>query len=110
MLAPPLDGARHPAFSKLFVGSELLPGANGLLFTRRPRDAGDRPPVLLHRVIADDKGFTPRGVETDRAAFLARHGNQRSEEHTSELQSLMRISYDVFCLKKKTNKTRITIQ
>src|SRR3546814_5942865 len=30
---------------------------------------------------------------------------QRSEEHTSELQSLMRISYAVFCLKKKTNKT-----
>src|SRR3546814_6579521 len=28
---------------------------------------------------------------------------QRSEEHTSELQSLMRISYAVFCLKKKTN-------
>src|SRR3546814_7384136 len=30
----------------------------------------------------------------------------RSEEHTSELQSLMRISYAVFCLKKKTNKQR----
>src|SRR3546814_5606659 len=29
--------------------------------------------------------------------------NVRSEEHTSELQSLMRISYAVFCLKKKTN-------
>src|SRR3546814_8378208 len=29
----------------------------------------------------------------------------RSEEHTSELQSLMRISYAVFCLKKKQNKT-----
>src|SRR3546814_8228985 len=29
----------------------------------------------------------------------------RSEEHTSELQSLMRISYAVFCLKKTTNKT-----
>src|SRR3546814_9915141 len=29
---------------------------------------------------------------------------QRSEEHTSELQSLMRISYAVFCLKKKTKK------
>src|SRR3546814_6555762 len=29
----------------------------------------------------------------------------RSEEHTSELQSLMRISYDVFCLKKKKNPT-----
>src|SRR3546814_9699477 len=34
------------------------------------------------------------------------HGGRwhRSEEHTSELQSLMRISYAVFCLKKKTNK------
>src|SRR3546814_6219882 len=31
---------------------------------------------------------------------------QRSEEHTSELQSLMRTSYAVFCLTKKTNKTR----
>src|SRR3546814_5513756 len=29
----------------------------------------------------------------------------RSEEHTSELQSLMRISYDVFCLKKKTKQS-----
>src|SRR3546814_10569450 len=31
----------------------------------------------------------------------------RSEEHTSELQSLMRISYAVFCLKKKTRTTKI---
>src|SRR3546814_9667462 len=33
----------------------------------------------------------------------------RSEEHTSELQSLMRISYAVFCLKKKNNKNYITV-
>src|SRR3546814_9632712 len=40
----------------------------------------------------------------DHHAFLGRldvHPIQRSEEHTSELQSLMRISYAVFCLKKK---------
>src|SRR3546814_1914676 len=40
-----------------------------------------------------------------RSCFSEAHGLQfgfcRSEEHTSELQSLMRISYDVFCLKKK---------
>src|SRR3546814_9005079 len=37
--------------------------------------------------------------------WLARAENRlRSEEHTSELQSLMRISYAVFCLKKKTNQ------
>src|SRR3546814_7059715 len=34
-------------------------------------------------------------------------GRQRSEEHTSELQSLMRISYAVFCLKKKTTYKHI---
>src|SRR3546814_3007350 len=33
----------------------------------------------------------------------------RSEEHTSELQSLMRLSYAVFCLKKKTNQNTTTI-
>src|SRR3546814_4515453 len=38
----------------------------------------------------------------DRArAWLAEAGYDRSEEHTAELQSLMRISYAVFCLKKK---------
>src|SRR3546814_3545949 len=36
------------------------------------------------------------------AALTAACGKKRSEEHTSELQSLMRISYAVFCLKKKT--------
>src|SRR3546814_6786508 len=36
---------------------------------------------------------------------IAAQRRERSEEHTSELQSLMRISYAVFCLKKKTNNT-----
>src|SRR3546814_10788740 len=36
--------------------------------------------------------------------FLGDQVSSRSEEHTSELQSLMRISYAVFCLKKKTDK------
>src|SRR3546814_6624409 len=35
-------------------------------------------------------------------------GELRSEEHTSELQSLMRISYAVFCLKKKKTQTKTT--
>src|SRR3546814_2369205 len=47
------------------------------------------------------------GLEEDQAVSsrLSRHGSncERSEEHTSELQSLMRISYAVFCLKKKNN-------
>src|SRR3546814_5079010 len=45
-----------------------------------------------------------------RSVRAARNGiHSRSEEHTSELQSLMRISYVVFCLKKKIgHKTKIT--
>src|SRR3546814_20476984 len=44
------------------------------------------------------------------SAFMTTRGrliDSRSEEHTSELQSLMRISYAVFCLKKKNKKKRI---
>src|SRR3546814_8344471 len=51
----------------------------------------------------EDGGFEGRvvkgtvtGIENDMALI-------RSEEHTSELQSLMRVSYAVFCLKKKNN-------
>src|SRR3546814_10258304 len=44
----------------------------------------------------------------DGTLFILDQGTRtiRSEEHTSELQSLMRISYAVFCLKKKTKNTR----
>src|SRR3546814_7782991 len=41
-----------------------------------------------------------------RAGEEPRADRRRSEEHTSELQSLMRISYAVFCLKKKQTKTQ----
>src|SRR3546814_4182889 len=58
-------------------------------------------------VPAGNRSFSPDGdgVEdtTDVGFTLASQGT-RSEEHTSELQSLMRISYAVFCLKKKKTK------
>src|SRR3546814_2668918 len=55
--------------------------------------------------------LTAHPAELDRLRALA--GKQvvtRSEEHTSELQSLMRISYAVFCLKKNTKHYHNTIQ
>src|SRR3546814_2373607 len=53
---------------------------------------------------------TDRGRIGDSGVRDFRHLRHRSEEHTSELQSLMRISYAVFCLKKNKNKhTNITI-
>src|SRR3546814_1090104 len=45
--------------------------------------------------------FCRRGHGCSNPCLIAVSGRRRSEEHTSELQSLMRISYAVFCLKKK---------
>src|SRR3546814_9022641 len=50
-------------------------------------------------------GASPRAARPCRRPRV--EGQERSEEHTSELQSLMRISYAVFCLKKK-KQTEIT--
>src|SRR3546814_5334896 len=65
--------------------AELLPAPG-----RPGRPADDRPDSGR----LDDSAHGRSGQE-----------GRRSEEHTSELQSLMRISYAVFCLKKKNNTT-----
>src|SRR3546814_3743458 len=53
------------------------------------------------------RGFPSAEVRGDRGYFGSVTLRRRSEEHTSELQSLMRISYAVFCLKKKRKTTTI---
>src|SRR3546814_5153878 len=60
-------------------------------------------PQKDHRLIWIDLEMT--GLDTDNDSILE---IARSEEHTSELQSLMRISYAVFCLKKKNNHINTT--
>src|SRR3546814_5431222 len=59
---------------------------------------------LVTRDVMDGRPPASRYGLTERGGLLA-EACLRSEEHTSELQSLMRLSYAVFCLKKK-NKTR----
>src|SRR3546814_5695362 len=69
----------------------------------------------LTRLPAERGDFRARVGKTCRVATVQHHietgCGDRSEEHTSELQSLMRISYAVFCLKKKkkTTTTKHTI-
>src|SRR3546814_1812468 len=53
---------------------------------------------VTHKVVDDDEQV--KGYETGEGEYVMLE-EDRSEEHTSELQSLMRISYAVFCLKKK---------
>src|SRR3546814_4971784 len=71
-----------------------------------PARQGRCPGRLRHRLLQSGIAAPPHpaghGEGYPAAASRRRHaGDPRSEEHTSELQSLMRISYAVFCLKKK---------
>src|SRR3546814_1403061 len=59
----------------------------------------DVSPPLLNRLLQGQGRALLTAV--DHVSFRIPRGTTRSEEHTSELQSLMRISYAVFCLKKK---------
>ncbi|MCF8467309.1 MAG: hypothetical protein K9G33_07900 [Sneathiella sp.] len=77
VLAPPLDDERHPAFSKLFVGSSYLPEYQGLLFSRRARRPEVQPPFLLHKLVAEDLDIKVVNYETDRGNFVGRDGSMR---------------------------------
>src|SRR3546814_3961416 len=74
-------------------------GQGGIAAAETPNqeDHADRPYLDRGRPEAD---WGRRG-DRHHPAGRRGHGFHRSEEHTSELQSLMRISYAVFCLKKK---------
>src|SRR3546814_1152119 len=64
--------------------------------------------ALLHKGVEDFQQFADI-LEMEAGGGLVQYVERvagRSEEHTSELQSLMRISYAVFCLKKKKNSDR----
>src|SRR3546814_1511491 len=63
------------------------------------------------RVRRDEPGQTQvHGQTRDLLNLVVGEIGRRSEEHTSELQSLMRISYAVFCLKKKKHQNTTTTQ
>src|SRR3546814_3024342 len=61
--------------------------------------------ALNRLTVTPGSALDPHGVELQ---LRDRGRHVRSEEHTSELQSLMRISYAVFCLKKKKIRTKKT--
>src|SRR3546814_3896331 len=70
-----------------------------------PNDQGSRSLLFVLRPYRADGRRGCRG-----RARRRRRGGYRSEEHTSELQSLMRTSYAVFCLKKQITTTRTTTE
>src|SRR3546814_8948405 len=92
---------REPALSIVEPGQRIVP------FGQRPRLALDA--VQLHRP-HQRRVRRHRGLGLRWILRQPRTQRIRSEEHTSELQSLMRISYAVFCLTKKNTSHNIPVE
>src|SRR3546814_5979306 len=106
---PPLELATNTVFMRFLRTDETI--REGTPARGRPRphslDACPRLSFILSRGTDGAGRGLGRGSELRSAARGKRHGmRERSEEHTSELQSLMRISYAVFCLNKKTERKK----
>src|SRR3546814_3510204 len=97
---PAQPAAEHPADdARIAVIAAVL--SRQLHDVRSCEDIGDRRDTRLCARQAR------RFAQSRDGAASGDRAGARSEEHTSELQSLMRISYAVFCLKKKNKKTHI---
>src|SRR3546814_4550005 len=107
-------GAVPAGFPPLEAAGEAAGDARAQRGRRRQRGRGALP---VHDPAAELRAPAPgrpgAGAATDRrhrgVLEPGGEGDGRSEEHTSELQSLMRISYAVFCLKKKNDRTNYII-
>src|SRR3546814_7117677 len=107
LLAPPHQPVRNPPRAAGIAN--ILLARPGLLQIVRPLAARGKQVDLKHQhiVIRRRDDMLERRIRHQPAVPIPMPIDlDRSEEHTSELQSLMRISYAVFCLKKKNTKKK----
>src|SRR3546814_2713620 len=83
-------------FSPLYTGANPLPEDFWQRHGKDLKSWTDKGRTFYEMTVAEDEDWHP-----NQFLYLPGDEQTRSEEHTSELQSLMRISYAVFCLKKK---------
>lgn len=72
VLAPHAADAAHPAFSNLFVQTELVAERGAILCTRRPRSLNEQMPWMLHQVVVHGAQISAPSFETDRMKFIGR--------------------------------------
>lgn len=72
VLAPAIADELHPAFSNLFVQTELDRSRQAILCTRRPREQDESMPWMFHLVAVHDAKVDAISYETDRARFVGR--------------------------------------
>jgi len=72
VLAPAAADALHPAFSNLFVQTEIVPARRAVLCTRRPRSINEKMPWMLHLMAVHGADVGAISYETDRMRFIGR--------------------------------------
>ncbi len=72
VLATPAADAAHPAFSNLFVQTQIIRSRQAILCTRRPRSAAEKPPWMLHLMTVQGTAVGTESYETGRAEFIGR--------------------------------------
>jgi cellobiose phosphorylase len=85
VIAPPATDALHPAFSNLFVQTEIVRARQAILCTRRPRSRDEQAPLMFHLMVVRplaagaEAGSAPAAgtvsYETDRARFIGRNAS-----------------------------------
>ena len=75
VLAPAAADALHPAFSNLFVQTEIVHGRQAILCTRRPRSIDEHVPWMFHLMTVQGGGTGDVSFETDRMRFIGRGGS-----------------------------------
>ncbi len=78
VLATPAADEAHPAFSNLFVQTEIVKERNAILCTRRPRSTDEKTPWMFHLMKVKGAEVVDVSYETDRAKFTGR-GNRLSK-------------------------------
>ena len=74
VLNTPAADQAHPAFSNLFVQTEIVSARRAILAARRPRSSGDQMPWMVHLMAVHAHAAGPASYETDRSKFLGRGG------------------------------------
>ena len=77
VLAPGISDELHPAFSNLFVQTELVPDRQAIICTRRPRSLHEQPPWMFHLLKLHGASSDAVSYETDRARFVGRGNDLR---------------------------------
>jgi cellobiose phosphorylase len=75
VLTAPAADISHPAFSNLFVQTEIIPARQSILATRRPRSSSDQMPWMMHLMATHATTGAATSYETDRSKFLGRTGD-----------------------------------